>query len=45
MPPPGTIYHDGCAKPGFAQLFPPERRALCPKHQVGQETVPEEPGK
>ena len=45
MPPPGTIYHDGCAKPGFAHLFPPERRALCPKHQVGQETAPEEPGK
>jgi len=45
MPPRGTIYHDGCAKPGFAHLFPPERRALCPRHQVGQETVPEELGK
>jgi len=44
IPPPGTIYPDGCAKPGFAHIFPPERRGQCPKHQVGQQTASGEAG-
>jgi hypothetical protein len=34
MPPPGTIYPDGCARPEFEHLFPQHRRGQCPRHRA-----------